>query len=75
MPLGEVSEAYEVDILDGPGGAVLRTLGSTGPSVVYANAAILADFGAIPTSLTVAVHQLSDVAGRGLPRIVTLPIS
>jgi len=75
VPLGEATEAYEVDILDGPGGAVLRTLGSTGPSVVYANAAILADFGAVPSTLTVAVHQLSAVAGRGFARIVTLPIS
>ena len=29
VPLGEASEAYEVDILDGPGGAVLRTLASS----------------------------------------------
>ena len=26
VPLGEASEAYEVDILDGPGGSVLRTI-------------------------------------------------
>jgi hypothetical protein len=75
VPLGEATEAYEVDILDGPGGAVLRTLGSTGPSVVYANADIVADFNDVPASLTVAVHQLSAVAGRGFARIVTLHIS
>jgi hypothetical protein len=34
VPLGEASEAYEVDILDGPGDAVLRTLSATGPSVL-----------------------------------------
>jgi putative transposase len=33
VPLGEASEAYEVDILDGPGGAVLRTLSATSPSL------------------------------------------
>jgi len=75
VPLGEASEAYEVDILDGPGGMVLRTLTSTGPSAVYANADILADFGAVPASLSVAVHQLSAVAGRGFARIVTLHTS
>ena len=74
VPLGEASEAYEVDILDGPGGAVKRTLTSASPSVVYANADILADFGAVPASLSVAVHQLSAVAGRGYPRAVTLEI-
>ena len=33
VPLGEASEAYEVDVLDGPGGVVKRTLASTSPSV------------------------------------------
>jgi hypothetical protein len=75
VPLGEASESYEVDVLDGPGGAVLRTLASTGPSVVYANADILADFGAVPATLSVAVYQLSAVAGRGFPRAVTLEVT
>jgi hypothetical protein len=75
VPLGETTEAYEVDILDGPGGAVLRTLNATSPSVVYANADIVADFNDVPASLTIAVFQLSGVAGRGFARTVTLPIS
>jgi hypothetical protein len=74
VPLGEASEAYEVDILDGPSGTVKRTLASTSPSTVYANADILADFGAVPASLTVAVHQLSATVGRGFLRSVTLEI-
>ena len=74
VPLGETSEVYEIDILAGPGGAVKRTLTATSPSVVYANADILADFGVVPPSLTVAVHQMSAVAGRGFPRTVTLEI-
>ncbi|MEI4235238.1 GTA baseplate fiber-binding domain-containing protein, partial [Roseovarius sp. D22-M7] len=74
VPLGEAHEAYEVDILDGPGGAVLRTLAATSPCAVYANADILADFGAVPASLSVKVYQLSTVAGRGFPRTVTLEI-
>lgn len=75
VPLGETSEAYEIDILSTPGGAVKRTLTSTSPSVVYANADILADFGVVPSSLTVAVYQVSAVAGRGFPRTVTLEIN
>ena len=75
VPLGEASEAYEIDILSGPGGAVKRTLASTSPSAVYANADILADFGAVPPALSVAVHQISAVAGRGFARTVTLEIA
>ncbi|WP_281301831.1 MULTISPECIES: phage tail protein [unclassified Iodidimonas] len=74
VPLGEASEAYQIDILDGPGGAVKRTLTASSPSVVYANADILADFGAVPVALSFAVYQLSEVAGRGFPRAVTIEI-
>lgn len=74
VPLGETSEAYEIDILSAPGGVVKRTLTATSPSVVYANADILADFGAVPAVVSVAVHQMSAVAGRGFPRTVTLEI-
>jgi hypothetical protein len=54
---------------------VIRTLTSVSPSVVYANADILADFGAVPVALSVAVYQLSAVAGRGFPRAVTLEVA
>ena len=36
---------------------------------------VLADFGAVPATLSVAVYQLSAVAGRGFPRAVTLEIT
>ena len=74
VPLAEAAEAYEVDILDAPGGAVKRTLTAANPSVIYANADILADFGAVPASLSVVVYQLSAVIGRGFPRAATLEI-
>ncbi len=75
VPLGEVSEAYEVDILDGPGGAVKRTLASASPAATYANTDIVADFGAVPDTLSVAVYQLSAVTGRGFARAVTLEVT
>jgi hypothetical protein len=74
VPLAEGLEAYEVDILSGPGGAVLRTLTSTSPSATYANADILVDSGTVPASLSVVVYQISAVIGRGFPRAVTLEI-
>jgi hypothetical protein len=74
VPLAEGAEAYEIDILEAPGGAVKRTLASPTASVTYANADILADFEAVPASLSVVVYQLSAVIGRGFPRAVTLEI-
>jgi hypothetical protein len=74
VPLGEVAEAYEVDILDAPGGAVKRTLATTTASATYTNADILVDFGAVPAALSVVVYQLSAAIGRGFPRAVTVEI-
>ncbi|WP_417693274.1 baseplate multidomain protein megatron [Roseibium sp.] len=73
VPLGEASEAYEVDIL-GPGDSLLRTLASTAPQVVYTSAQELADFGAPQSSLTFSVVQLSATAGRGHPRKAVLNV-
>jgi hypothetical protein len=70
-----LAEASEVDILDGPGGAVKRTLTATSPSATYANADILVDFGAVPASLSVVVYQLSATIGRGFPRAVTVEVT
>ena len=44
VPLGEDSERYAVDILSGS--TVLRTLDAAAPSVLYAAADEIADFGA-----------------------------
>ncbi|HSF96648.1 MAG TPA: hypothetical protein VLA52_16600, partial [Thermohalobaculum sp.] len=68
VPLGEASEAYEVDILDAPGGAVVRTItGLLAPSAGYTAAEQTTDFGAPQGLIHLAVHQLSAVAGRGFP--------
>jgi hypothetical protein len=65
VPLGEEREAYEVDVMSGS--TVLRTLSAAGPSVLYAAADELADFGAPQSNLAVAVYQLSATVGRGFP--------
>ncbi len=65
LPLNEDTESYEVDILDGTGGTVLRTLASTSESVEYDTADITADFGSVPTTLYVRIYQLSAQVGRG----------
>lgn len=66
IPIGESSEAYEVDIMDGA--TVLRTLSASTPSVVYTGAQQTADFGALlgpGDTLDVRIAQVSLSYGRG----------
>ena len=65
IPLSEQTEAYEVDILDGPGGDVLRTLSSTSESVEYDTSDVVTDFGSPPATLYCRIYQLSATVGRG----------
>jgi hypothetical protein len=68
--LGETSEAYEVDIMQGA--TVKRTLTATTPSVLYTSAMQVTDFGSNQASVVVNIYQLSSVVGRGYPLGATL---
>ena len=70
VPLGEDTERYEVDILDGA--TLKRTLSATSPTVTYTAAQQTADFGAPQSSVSCRVYQLSPVHGRGTPRPAVL---
>jgi hypothetical protein len=70
VPLGEDSEQYSVDILSGT--AVVRTLGANQPTVLYAAADEIADFGAAQTTLSVRVTQISATVGAGFAATATL---
>ncbi|WP_210245003.1 hypothetical protein [Mesorhizobium sp. J18] len=73
MPLAEELEAYEVELLDGA--AVKRVLSTTTTSAVYTAAQQSADWGAPlgpSDTLDIRIFQLSALAGRGAPKIVTL---
>ena len=72
--LGETTEAYEVDIWNGAGDTVLRTLTSTTTTVTYLDADITTDFGSIPATLTVTVYQMSAAVGRGFGKKVTVDV-
>jgi hypothetical protein len=66
VPVAEDEEVYELEILDGPGGSVLRTqTGITAASFVYTTAMQSADFGTPQTALTFRVYQISAQVGRG----------
>jgi hypothetical protein len=74
--LAEDSEAYELEILDGPGGAVLRTAtGIASPSFVYTTAMQGADFVGAQTQLSFRVYQISAQVGRGFPGTNTVDVS
>ena len=72
VPLGEDGEQYVLDILSGS--TVVRTLTATTPSILYASADELADFGTPQTSLSVRVAQVSATVGRGFASDVTLTL-
>lgn len=74
VPLGEESERYEVEILNGAGTTVLRTVtGLTTPAYTYSSALQTTDFGSPQTSLKWRVYQMSATYGRGIPGIYPQP--
>jgi hypothetical protein len=70
VPLGEESEAYEVEVRSGS--TVVRALTTLTPEVLYPAASETADFGSAQASLSVRVYQLSATVGRGYPAAVLL---
>lgn len=71
-PLGEASERYEVDIIEGDD--VVRTLGATQQRVNYSAAQMTTDFGSVPSTLTVCIYQISDTRGRGYEGCATISV-
>jgi hypothetical protein len=67
VPVGEASEAYEVDIFaDGTYAVLKRTLtGITTPTATYSAANQVADFGSLQATVYARVYQLSATVGRG----------
>lgn len=64
-PLGEDSEAYQLEILNG-GGATIRTVALTAPAFVYTAAMQVIDFGGAVTTLRWKVAQVSASYGPGI---------
>lgn len=69
-PLGEATESYEIDIMNGA--AVVRTLTASTNTVTYTVAQQSTDFGGAQASLTVKVYQLSTTFGRGYAATATV---
>lgn len=72
VPLSELSETYEVDVVHPTSGAVLRTIRTDSPHVEYTAAQRSAD--GYPAGQTVFdIYQISRVVGRGVVRRATVP--
>lgn len=63
VPIGEVSESYEIDIMDGSN--IVRTITSSSATASYSAAEQTTDFGSPQGSITVNIYQISAVVGRG----------
>lgn len=70
VPLGELSEAYSIDIYSGA--SVVRTISATTPAANYSAAEQTADGLTPGNPVSLRVYQLSDVRGRGFPAIATV---
>ena len=65
VPLGEETELYDVEIMNGA--TVVRTISSlTSATASYSAANQVIDFGSPQASLTVKIYQRSTTFGRGV---------
>jgi hypothetical protein len=72
VPLGEASEAYRVEILDGA--EVIRTIETTAPLATYAAADQTGDFGGLPDAIAVRIAQVSASEGPGITAETTIHV-
>lgn len=63
MPLGEASERYRLQIMDGE--AVRRAIEVPAPEANYSPEDQFADWGGLPDTLTFKVQQWSAIVGWG----------
>ena len=66
VPLGQASEAWELDILDGS--VVVRTISATSLPITYTEAQQIADFGGAQSSVDARLYQIDPALNlRGHP--------
>ena len=74
VPLSELTESYDVDVMGGPGSLqVIRTFSAlASPALAYTAAQQVTDFGSLRTAVTLNIYQNSGLIGRGFKKSVTL---
>jgi len=70
-PVDETAAAFEADITTPAG---VRLLTSTTTVFLYPAAQEIADFGSVQNQLNLSIYQYSEIAGRGFPLSLTLPV-
>lgn len=65
IPLGETSEAYEVEVWTSGFSVLKRTISASTPTCTYTSAQQTTDFGGAQTTLYLRVYQISAEVGRG----------
>lgn len=69
IPATESGQTIEIDVLDGQGGSVVRTLSTSGTQITYSSADQTTDFGSPANSFYCEVYVLNDIIGRGYPLV------
>jgi hypothetical protein len=73
VPLGETAELYDLEVLDAPGGAVLRTVAGLSSATYTYTATDQTSDGITPgDSVSVRVYQINATLGQGNPGSATL---
>jgi len=73
VQLGETTESYDIDILTGPNGTVVRTFSAQPtPALAYSAAQQTTDFGGPQVAISMNIYQNSSIIGRGFVKSVTL---
>jgi len=72
VPLGEASQAYEVDIRNAGDTATLRTITAATPTASYTAALQTADGLTPGNPVVLRVFQISATVGRGIQRSATV---
>ena len=70
VPLGETSEAYQIDIIKT--GNAVRTLAVTSPTATYSAADQTTDFGEPQSAVAIVIYQISSLVGRGFGAAATV---
>lgn len=73
VPVSENTESYDIDILTGPNGTVVRTFSAlASPTLSYSAAQQTTDFGGPISAISMNIYQNSGTIGRGFVKSVTV---
>jgi len=72
VPLAEITEAYEIEVINPSTSTVARTITASTTTATYTAAEQTTDFGSVQNSITIWIYQISATVGRGFATIINL---